>query len=122
VVLENENFIALCPFAPRFPFEVWVLPKNHSAHFEDSSKGEIHNLSQMLQRTLRKLEKALNDPPYNLMIHTSPLTMPNPEIYHWHIEITPRLTRMAGFERGSGFYINPTAPEISAQFLREVDA
>jgi UDPglucose--hexose-1-phosphate uridylyltransferase len=122
VVLENEEFIVTCPFAPRFPFEVWILPKNHAAHFEDTTKHEVRLLAQIFQRTLRKLEKALNDPPYNFMIHTAPLTMHNPEVYHWHIEITPRLTRMAGFERGSGFYINPTAPEVSAQFLREVDA
>jgi UDPglucose--hexose-1-phosphate uridylyltransferase len=122
VVLENEDFIVVCPFAPRFPFETWILPKNHSAHFEDATKHEFHNLANIFQRTLKKQEKVLNDPPYNFMIHTAPLTMPNPEVYHWHIEITPRLTRMAGFERGSGFYINPTAPEISAQALREVDA
>ncbi|MBI2342693.1 MAG: galactose-1-phosphate uridylyltransferase [Deltaproteobacteria bacterium] len=122
VVLENEEFIVICPFAPRFPFEVWILPKNHAAHFEDATKHEVRHLAQIFQRTLKKLEKALNDPPYNFMIHTAPLTMHNPEVYHWHIELTPRLTRMAGFERGSGFYINPTAPEVSAQFLREVDA
>lgn len=121
VVMENEDFIVICPFAPRFPFELWILPKHHAAHFEDATKHEIHNLAQIFQRTLKKIENALNDPPYNFMIHTSPLTMPNPEIYHWHIELTPRLTRMAGFERGSGFYINPTAPEVSAQFLRELD-
>jgi len=122
VVLENEDFIVMCPFAPRFPFEFWLLPKKHSAHFEDLTKHEMGNLTIIFQRALKKLELALDDPPYNFMIHTAPLNMPNPEIYHWHIELTPRLTRMAGFERGSGFYINPTAPEVSAQFLREVDA
>ena len=75
----------------------------------------------LFQRTLKKLNKALGDPPYNFMLHTSPVSMPDLPYYHWHIEITPRISRVAGFERGSGFYICPTAPEVSAQFLRELE-
>lgn len=121
MVAENEDFLAICPYAPRFPFEMWILPKKHDAHFEDATKHEVSNLAVLFQRVLRKLSKALGDPPYNFMIHTSPVALPNPLYYHWHIEITPRITRLAGFERGSGFYINPTAPEVSAQYLREID-
>lgn len=121
VVAENEEFLAICPFAPRFPFEMWILPKKHDAHFEDATKHEIKNLTALYQKVLIKLSKALDDPPYNVMLHTSPLEMPDTSYYHWHIEITPRITRVAGFERGSGFYINPTAPEVSAQYLREID-
>jgi len=120
VVGENEDFIAICPYAPRFPFETWIMPKRHEAHYEDCTKNEIRNLAAIFRRTLRKLGKALDDPPYNFMLHTSPVNMPELAYYHWHIEITPRITRVAGFERGSGFYINPTAPEVSAQFLKEL--
>jgi UDPglucose--hexose-1-phosphate uridylyltransferase len=121
IVTENEDFLAICPYAPRFPFETWILPKKHDAHYEDSTKYEIKNLSSIFQRTLRKLNRALNAPPYNFMLHSSPVNMPDLPYYHWHIEITPRITRLAGFERGSGFYINPTAPEVSAQFLKEIE-
>jgi UDPglucose--hexose-1-phosphate uridylyltransferase len=121
IVAENEDFIAVCPYAPRFPFETWILPKTHDAHYEDATKHEIKNLTLLFKRTLQKLNKALDHPSYNFMLHTSPINMPDLTYYHWHIEITPRITRVAGFERGSGFYINPTAPEVSAQFLRELD-
>lgn len=121
IVAENEDFIAVCPYAPRFPFETWILPKTHDAHYEDATKHEIKNLGLLFKRTLQKLNRALDNPAYNFMLHTSPINMPDLSYYHWHIEITPRITRVAGFERGSGFYINPTAPEVSAQFLRELD-
>jgi UDPglucose--hexose-1-phosphate uridylyltransferase len=121
IVAENEDFIAICPYAPRFPFETWILPKRHDAHYEDATKYEIRNLTTLFQRTLRKLNKALKNPPYNFLLHTSPVNTPDLSYYHWHIEITPRITRVAGFERGSGFYINPTAPEVSAQFLKELE-
>ncbi|MBN1283264.1 MAG: galactose-1-phosphate uridylyltransferase [Proteobacteria bacterium] len=120
VVGENEDFIAVCPYAPRFPFETWILPKKHRSHYEDCTKNELKNLAGLFQRTLHRLNKALDVPPYNFMLHTSPVGMPALAYYHWHIEITPRITRVAGFERGSGFYINPTAPEVSAQFLKEL--
>lgn len=120
VVIENDDYLSICPFAPRFPFEMWVLPKRHAAHFEDITDREIKNLSQVLQGSLAKLSKLLHDPPYNFMLHTSPVATADHEYYHWHIEITPRITRVAGFERGSGFYINPMAPEDSAKYLREI--
>ncbi len=121
VVAENEDFLAICPYAPRFPFETWILPKKHSSHFENATKHEIKNLTALFQFTLKKLSIALNGPPYNFMLHTSPVNVKELDHYHWHIEITPRISRVAGFERGSGFYINPTAPEVSAQFLRELE-
>lgn len=121
IVLENDDFISICPFAPRFPFEMWILPKRHDAHYEDATKHEIQNLASVFQNTLKKLDKALGNPPYNFLLHSSPIVMPDLAYYHWHIEITPRVTRVAGFERGSGFYINPTSPEISAEYLRQIE-
>ena len=75
-------------------------------------------LASMLKDTLQRLNRALDRPPFNFVIHTSPVSDQELEYYHWHIEILPKLTRVAGFEIGSGFYINPTPPEDAAQYLR----
>ncbi len=127
VVLDSDGFIAITPFASRFPFEIWIMPKEHSADFINIDRGKLLNLATTLRTVLKKLSIALNDPPYNYIIHTAPSRVPIAGYwktidsdYHWHIEIMPRLTRMAGFEWGSGFYINPTPPEEAAAFLREV--
>jgi UDPglucose--hexose-1-phosphate uridylyltransferase len=119
VVTETDQFIVVEPYAPRFPFETWILPRRHRSHFEEADGPELNNLAWVLKSTLRKLEKVLERPPFNLIIHTAPLQDPTTASFHWHIEIIPKLTRVAGFEWGTGFYINPTPPEESAQFLRE---
>jgi UDPglucose--hexose-1-phosphate uridylyltransferase len=121
VVMQNEFFIAVEPFAPRFPFETWVLPKRHSSAFEEINAEEIAALSTTLKETLMRLSLALNDPPYNYIVHTAPIGNHKKEEYHWHIEIMPKLTKVAGFEWGTGFYINPTAPEDAARYLKEVE-
>jgi len=121
VVLEGENFIAFEPFASRFPFETWLLPKRHASHFENLQKLGIAELAADLKTILAKLEQALDYPPYNYVIHTAPFNVGDLEYYHWHIEIIPRLTRVAGFEWGTGFYINPVPPESAAEYLREVE-
>lgn len=122
MVSETRQFIAFEPFAARFAFETWIVPKNHRSHFEHISPDELHEFSIILHEVLRKLEKALNRPPYNYMIHTSPFVMQDLDYYHWHLEITPRLTKVAGFEWGTGFYINSVPPEQAAQFLREANS
>lgn len=121
IITENKNFIAFTPFASRFPFETWVLPKMHISHYEDSEKVGFDYLASLLRDTMRRLDTVLSDPPYNLIIHTSPVTAFNLEYYHWHIEIIPKLTKVAGFEWGTGFYINPTPPEEAAEYLREAN-
>ncbi len=121
VVLENDRFIAFEPFAPRFPFETWVLPKKHVLHFEDSQKVDYADLAAIMKETLRRINLALSHPPYNFIIHTAPLVHDEYLDFHWHIEIIPKLTKVAGFEWGSGFYINPTPPEDAAQFLKEIE-
>ena len=118
VVLEEDNFVAFTPYASRFPFEIWILPKIHSSHFENLQKIEIEELAQVLRIVLLKLEASLEFPPYNYIIHTTPFVFGEIEHYHWHIEIIPRLTRVAGFEWGTGFYINTVTPESAAEFLR----
>ncbi len=117
VISENQDFISLAPFAPRSPFETLILPKRHESSFMPD--GKLNLMAQILQQTLRQIDKALDYPPYNMLIHTSPFKEETNEYYHWHIEIKPKLTSTAGFEWGSGFYINPTPPEEAAKFMRE---
>lgn len=121
IVAEVGNFLAFHPYASRFPFETWILPRRHSSHFEDIQTVEAAELAQVVRLVLKKLEKALCKPPYNYIIHSTPLPMPRVEHYHWHIEVIPRLTKVAGFEWGTGFYINPVPPESAAEYLREVE-
>jgi UDPglucose--hexose-1-phosphate uridylyltransferase len=122
LVSENEDFIVLCPYAPRFPFETWILPKHHVGMLEDCWKGEYANLAQAVKETITRIDKVLQNPPYNFIIHNSPLRdYHDVPYYHWHIEIMPKLTKVAGFEWGTGFYINPTPPEDAAIFLREIE-
>lgn len=121
VVLDTPNFLVVCPFASRFPFETWILPKQHSSQYENIPRQGIDDLGVVLKTILSKLEVALDDPAYNYIIHTAPFDANELPHYHWHIEIFPRLMRVAGFEWGSGFYINPVMPEDAATFLRETE-
>jgi len=120
VVAENESFVTLAPYAPRFPFETWILPKRHASAFENSSSQMFTDLARAVKTLLLKADRVLENPAYNLVIHTAPVQENDLEYYHWHIEFMPKLTKTAGFEWGTGFYINPTPPEESAKFLREV--
>lgn len=121
-ILENESFVAFSPYAPRFPFEVWILPKRHIAHFENSKESEYGPLAEILQQLITRMDKVLQNPPYNYFIHNSPLHDDHhTDFYHWHMEIMPRLAKTAGFERGTDFYINPTPPEEASRHLREVE-
>jgi UDPglucose--hexose-1-phosphate uridylyltransferase len=120
LIEENADVVALAPYAPRFAFETWILPKRHGSRFEEAERGEYQSLARLLKSVLRRLDRALETPPYNLIIHTSPFSEDVSDIYHWHLEIMPKLTRVAGFEWGTGFYINPTSPEEAARVLRAV--
>ena len=123
VVVENEHFVVITPFASRFPFETWILPKKHHCDFADGIEGFEDSLAAIMKDILLRFKIGLNDPAYNYMIQNSPVKdmASFKENYHWHIEVMPRLTRVAGFERGTGFYICPIPPEMTAAFLREVD-
>ncbi|MDD4939864.1 MAG: galactose-1-phosphate uridylyltransferase [Candidatus Omnitrophica bacterium] len=127
LILDIDGFIAIAPFASRFPFEVWILPKKHSCDFTHMEMSHRVDLGRIIKQVLQKLKKGLNDPPYNYILHTAPFRRQKmgywksiEHDYHWHIEIMPRLTRVAGFEWATGFYICPLPPENAAKFLREV--
>ena len=119
VVAENADFLTLSPYAPRFPFETWILPKQHESSFENSATHIYENLAHALKSLLAKMDKVLDTPAYNFVLHTSPVQDAPSDYYHWHFEVMPKLTKVAGFEWGTGFYINPTPPEEATQFLRE---
>ncbi len=122
VIIESENFVAFSPFAARFPFEVWVMPKPKRQYYDyvHGIEGLETELAGVMKELLLKYKIGLNDPAYNYVIQSAPFGSAQQEAYCWHIEVLPRLTRTAGFERGTGFYINPIPPEMSAKFLREV--
>ena len=119
VVAENEHFITMTPYASRFPFEMWLLPKVHGSSYENNQSTMYASLARMLKDVLMRMDAALDRPAFNFMIHTSPIGEEINDHYHWHVEIIPKLTKVAGFEWGTGFYINPTPPEEAARFLRE---
>jgi len=119
MIAENADVVAIAPYAPRFPFETWLLPKRHQASFEDAPRHEYAALARLLGDILRRMNRMLQCPPYNLLIHSAPLAEAAGDYYHWHVEIIPKLTKVAGFEWATGFYLNPTSPEEAAQVLRD---
>lgn len=128
LVTSIDGFIAFTPFASRFPFEICITSREHSCDFSSLNKKDLSKLAKILKIVLTKVKNALGDPHYNYILHTAPFRSAKAKAgywktiehdYHWHIEIIPRLTRIAGFEWGTGFYINPTPPEEAAKYLRE---
>lgn len=119
IVVQNDSFVALEPFAARFPYETWILPRVHAPRFEALTGADLAPLSDILRATLRRLDLTLERAPFNYVLHTAPSNGHDvEEYYHWHLEIMPKLTKVAGFEWGSDFYINPTPPEEAAAALR----
>lgn len=119
VVCQNDRFITITPFAPRTPFEMWVLPKRHASAYYSLDDADLHALAEIFSESLQRLNRCIPNVPYNFVLHTDPLRSGGLEYYHWHFEIVPKLTSIAGFEWGSGFYINPLPPEEAALYLRE---
>jgi UDPglucose--hexose-1-phosphate uridylyltransferase len=118
MVSEHAEIVALAPYAPRVPFETWILPRRHAARFEDASRHEYASLARMLGDVLRRMNRRLQQPPYNLVIHSAPVVEAVEECYHWHVEILPVLTQFSGFEWATGVHMNPTSPEEAAEALR----
>jgi len=118
VVMDDGDFLIIEPFAARFPFETWILPREHHATFGEVRNGELERFARILNRLLEKLGRGLCCPAYNMVIRTAPSGEEGEEYYHWHVQIMPRLTTPAGFELGTGVFINTTLPEATAEFLR----
>lgn len=129
VVIDNGRFVAIAPYASRFPFELAIYPREHAHDFASMDEPARQALAEVLQKSLAYLRPALGAPSYNCIINVAPNPVPRPGKanywstlhldYHWHIEILPRVTSIAGFEWSTGFYINPVAPEDAARFLRD---
>jgi UDPglucose--hexose-1-phosphate uridylyltransferase len=127
VVVFNQRFLAYAPFASRFPFEIHIHPLRHEAYFSQAEDVELGSLAEILKNVLSRLKTILSDPPYNFVLHQAPhprearKVWPQiRQIFHWHLEISPVLSHVAGFELGTGFYINPVTPEVAAASLREI--
>ena len=117
LVAENDAFIAFCAYAGRQPGETWIIPKSHQAEFFNIVPDDCRLLAEILDQVLHRLDVALKAPAYNSMIHSAPLEGDFVDHYHWRMVILPRVTTQAGFEWGSGCYINPIAPERIAQSM-----
>ncbi len=125
LVAENDSYHLFCPFASRFPFELAIFPKRHQPDYSMCTSVELHDLAEVVQFALKRLNAVLEKPGYNLLLHTAPLRRPQTERfastrydYSWHVEIVPRFNSFAGFEIGLGTYINTVIPEDAARFLR----
>ena len=120
VVLETERFMAFVPFAALSPFHLWIFPKRHEASFGSVTDSDVADLARMLRLILLKLYRGLGNPDFNYTIRTAPKDSAQVRYYHWYLSVIPRVTRLAGFELGSGMFINISVPEESAQFLRDL--
>ncbi|NOY64902.1 MAG: HIT domain-containing protein [Nitrospirae bacterium] len=127
VIMDTEHYLVFCPFAARFPFEFWILPKRHNCSFKEINEDEKNDLATVMTVMLKRLRKVLGNPPYNYVLHTAPSRIPRMEHwhtlgedFHWHIEVMPRIKRLTGFELGSGMYILSTSPEDASKYLKEV--
>ncbi|TYQ28195.1 galactose-1-phosphate uridylyltransferase [Pseudanabaena sp. UWO310] len=121
IVLESAHFVAFIPYAALSPFHLWIFPRRHTSSFGAITDIELEDLAYMLKTTLAKLFYGLNNPAYNYIIRSSPTDDKQSDYFHWYLAIVPRVSQVAGFELGSGMYINTAIPEDSAKFLREID-
>jgi UDPglucose--hexose-1-phosphate uridylyltransferase len=121
LVARSKFFVAFILYAALSPFHMWILPRRHESNFLNATAHELADLGDLLRQVLRKLYLGLRDPDYNYVIRSAPLQDLGTEYLHWYVTIVPRVTRSAGFELGSGMFINVALPETSAAFLRAVD-
>lgn len=119
MIAANDAFAAFTLYASSSPFHIWILPRTHRASFLHVSQPELRQLAPILRDVLHRLYFRLNDPDYNLVVRSTPVKEPENGYFHWYMAIVPRLSRTAGFELGSGVWINPTIPEDCAAYLRE---
>lgn len=120
IVIETDDFVVLHPYASRVAYESWIIPKKHYASFGLFPPSNLRKLSRVLKNILFYLYRGMDNPAFNFMFDTSPTEDEEDPYYHWHIRIVPRLTTIAGFEMGSGMYINTSVPEDTARIIREL--
>ena len=121
IIQETPHFVAFIPYASLSPFSLYIFPRRHMATFGEIHAEEITDLAEILQGVLAKLYHGLGNPSYNYVIRTAPNAISYSRYYHWYLSLIPRLTRVAGFEMGSGMFINVTLPEADAEYLRNVE-
>jgi len=119
IVMEGDGFIVIEPFAARSPFETWILPLEHRSTFGEATLAELGGFARILNRVLEKFVQVLQDPAYNMVIQTAPTNEEDEDYYHWHVKLFPRVTTPAGFELGTGVYINTVLPEAAAEYLKK---
>jgi UDPglucose--hexose-1-phosphate uridylyltransferase len=120
VVVANDQFVAFIPFAALSPFHLWIFPVRHTSSFDEITDSELSAFAAIVKTVLGKVHHGLNNPDYNFSIRSIPAREGHREYFHWYLTIIPRIARTAGFEIGSGMYINPSLPEESAAFLRGI--
>ena len=118
LVANTDDFVAYCPFASRTPYEIRIAPRSHHARFEECSDTQINQLSTLLRDLLKSLDACLPGCAYNYIIHTLPFDTCRIDHYHWHIEIIPRVSFLAGLEWGAGILVNTVSPTTAAEHLR----
>ena len=118
VIMADDHFVAFCPFASRFPYETWIVPREHSARFEMTSDQQLQSLAAFYQQVLKRIELSIPNVAYNCIFHSSPFDSKRYDHYHWHIEVIPRIATLAGLEIGARTHVNIVKPEQSAKLLR----
>jgi UDPglucose--hexose-1-phosphate uridylyltransferase len=121
IVYENASFVAFIPYAALSPFHLWIFPRRHMSSFDAVMDGELEHLAAAMRTVLAKLHRGLGDPDYNFSVRSAPVRTGPTDYFHWYVAIVPRVSKAAGFEIGSGMFINTALPEASAAFLRCVD-
>ncbi|MBP0002049.1 MAG: galactose-1-phosphate uridylyltransferase [Cyanobacteria bacterium SID2] len=121
IIYESEYFVAFIPYAALSPFHTWIFPRRHVSSFENITEAEIFDLAENLKTVLSKLYIGLNNPDYNYTIRSIPTDEHKTGYFHWYLAIVPRVSLAAGFEMGSGMFINTALPEESAEFLRSIE-
>jgi UDPglucose--hexose-1-phosphate uridylyltransferase len=120
VVAESANFAAFCPFASRFPYEICLAAKTAGGHFEELQAGELGELAAIVREIIGRIESMLGPIAYNYYLRPAPFDIDSSDQYDWHIEIFPRLVKVAGFEWSTGVFINTVSPEVAAKALRSL--
>jgi len=120
MVSTNKDFVAFVPYASGAPFEMWIMPRRHHASYSEITSTQLKNFASILQDVLSRLYYGLKDPDYNFVIRSTPKDEIHSAAFHWYLKLLPKLAEPAGFELGTGMYVNTTLPEENAEFLRNI--